>query len=187
MTTSITQEVLDYSNDAQYRIAASLRNLRKRTTIDVQIGTSEYALPDDVIDLRGVYDGQTLIQPIVLDQVMEMLSGTASVEAGIVCYTVEPGTLGFIPTPTEAFTATIYYTARPAQLDSAADFELSGDAETLMEHVVLGDRLDDDRQPELAANERNYVDTEAQRLKRLRLPEAPGRIPVSAYSQSNQP
>lgn len=177
MTVAINQDALDYSNDAQIRVSADTRLLRKRGTISVVAGVQSYTVPDDVIEILAVYDGQTSIPPIIADDALELISADGATSTqGLVCYALETRKLGFLPTPTEDFTADILYIARTEALTSDDEFELEGSFETLIEHLTLSTRLDDDGQPELATYEYQFYLAEVARLRRQRLPQQRRRL-----------
>lgn len=182
MTVAINQDALDYSNDAQFRVAADTRYLRDKQDIQVVAGTQVYDIPSDVIEILAVYNGKTIIPPIISDSALEIISGSISTSQ-LVCFTVETQRLGFLPTPTEDFTATLYYIARPEPLTSGDEFTFEGSFETLIEHLALHSRLDDDGQPELATYEFQFYTTEQQKLHRQRVSEQRQRLAAMGYGQ----
>ena len=179
--TFISQDALDYSNDAQMRVAVDTRALQRRGTLDLIENTSEYQLDATVVKVLSVLDSDNQpIPPLQTDDALTLLSGSnigATTITGY--YMLEPGMIGFIPAPTEAGTVTIYYYARPAELTSDASFELVGDAEALIERLVLAARMDDDGQIEWAAYQESLYESEASRLRRLRPDEQPSRMAVA--------
>lgn len=182
MTVAINQDALDYSNDAQFRVAADTRYLRDKQDIDVEAGQQVYDIPSDVIQILAVYNDKTSIPPIILDDALEIISGSISTSQ-LVCYTLETQKLGFLPTPTEDFTATLYYIARPEPLNSGEEFTFEGSFETLIEHLALASRLDDDGQPELATYELQFYQAEVQKLHKQRVSEQRQRLATIAYGQ----
>lgn len=178
---SIAQDELDYSNEAQVRVGAETRLLRKRTTLPVIAGQAEYPLEADVIQIIAVYDGESQVPAAMTDDILTLLSssGAATPAQSMLHYTLEPGTLGFYPTPTDGFTATIFYIARPQPLTSADDFELQGISEDLIERLVFAYRLEDDGQLELAAAEQAFYDAKVAETRRYRLNEQPQRVTTS--------
>lgn len=179
--TFISQDALDYSNEAQMRVAVDTRSLTKRSQLALLPGQQEYDLPDDVVKVLSVLDstGQP-ITPYQTDDALMFLSGGTMTGATVQgYYMLEPGVIGFLPAPATAATMELYYYARPAQLTSDADFELTGDAETLIERLVLASRQDDDGQPEWADYQEKFYAVEASRLRRLRADEQPSRLAVA--------
>jgi hypothetical protein len=166
--TFISQDALDYSNQAQYRVCADTRCLTKKRTIQTTVGISTYDLEADVISLLAVLDGSTDVPYMQTQDALAALSAAATVIPDIQPSYYSIGSqIGFLPTPQTAKTYTIFYEARPAPLTSATSFEVAGDFEFLIDRLVQAMKLADDGQPELAREEQAYYDLDAPRLKRI--------------------
>jgi hypothetical protein len=180
--TFISQDALDYSNDAQMRVAVDTRSLQRRITLTLVAGTAEYELDDTVVSVLSVLDSAgDPIAPLQADDALTLISGGDNTGAVTITgyYMLEPGTIGFYPAPDTADTVQLYYYARPDELTSASAFEISGDAEALIERLVLAMRMDDDGQLEWAAYQESLYESEASRLRRLRVDEQPSRFAVA--------
>lgn len=160
MAESVNQDALDYSNEAHMRVCVRTDALEKVTTLTTSPGVQEYALPDDVYDVLEVADAATLIGALTTQQALALLSYPDAASQDAAQHYVIGGNIGFIPTPTDQTTYTLYYRARPAPLASDSPFEVSGDYETLVEHQTLAYTLDDDGQVELALAEQGFCDAE---------------------------
>jgi hypothetical protein len=165
---STAQDTVDYANEAQMRVVADTRILIKRTTLAVTAGTAEYPLADDVIMLRSLIDanGREVTNLSMFD-VLRLKSGPLDpTSAGF--YTIGQ-TIGFYPTPATDGAYTVFYEARPAPFTSSSSFEVTGDAERLIDQLVAQMKLADDGQPELANNELAFYLVEMPRIRgRLR-------------------
>lgn len=175
MASSTAQDAVDYANEAQMRVAHDTRILVKRGTINVTTGTADYALADDVIELRSVQDstGAELSYITILDMLAQKSSAVDATTGGY--YTIS-GTIGFMPTPITAAAYTIFYEARPAVFDSDSALEVSGPAELLVDTLVEQMKLADDGQPELAAAEFAYYQIESVRIRGRARRQNPDRV-----------
>jgi len=177
---TLQQDALDYSNEAQYRVCADTRVLRKRTTLAIVSGTQTYSLPNDVIALLAVLDPEG--EPVPFLTLDDALAGlTAPTDLATTAYYMIGTSLGVLPMPTAAVTWTLYYEARPAPLTSASPFELDGDYELLIDRLVQAMKLADDGQPELAAEEQGFYDIDRNRLRRRDAREPRGRVRLAMF------
>jgi hypothetical protein len=176
---STAQETVDYANEAQMRVVADTRILIKKTTIAVTNGTPEYALPSDVIVLRSLTgaDGREVRWLSPLD-VLSLKSGPFDPTMG--GFYTTGATLGFYPTPTISGTYTAFYEARPQPFTSSSDFEVTGDAELLVDRLVSQMKLSDDGQPELANSELAFYLVEMPRVRGRLRRQPPDRV-ITAF------
>jgi hypothetical protein len=178
--TVLQQDALDYSNEAQYRICADTRVLRKKRTLTLIAGVQTYRLAEDVLVVLAVLHGQDVPLPFLTpDEAMKALTNPSTF--GALSYYTIGEDIGFVPVPAEAATLTLYYEARPAPLTSDSAFELQGDYELLIDRLVQAMKLADDGQPELAAEEQSYYDLELIRLRRRDAREARNRISLLGF------
>jgi len=181
--TIVNQDALDYSNDAQFRVAYDTRCLVKKATLTVQAGVGTYNLAADVIELLAVLATDGDLTYLNLDDAMTLLTTPADSQP----FTFETGyyvvgtVIGFFPVPTAAATYTLVYQARPAQLTSNTEFEVGGDFELLLDRLVQAMKLDDDGQPGLAAEEQGFYDVEMPRLRNRVGREPRGRASVVGF------
>lgn len=176
---TLQQDALDYSNEAQHRICADTRVLRKRTTLALVAGIQTYTLPNDVIELLAVIDGEDQLPYLTPDEALAAITAPQTFVARSY-YTISTS-LGILPTPTQAGVLTLFYEARPVPLTSVSPFELEGDYELLIDRLVQAMKLLDDGQPELAAEEQGYYDLELIRLRRRDAREARNRLSVRGF------
>lgn len=176
---TLQQDALDYSNEAHFRVCTDTRVLRKRATLTLVAGVQDYAIPPDVLTILAVLHGSDELPYLTPDDAMKML--TAPPALGAFSYYTIGTTIGFVPKPTEAATLTFYYEARPAAIDSASSFELTGDYELLIDRLVQAMKLADDGQPELALEEQSYYDLELIRLRRRDAREARNRLSLLGF------
>lgn len=176
---TLQQDALDYSNEAQYRICADTRVLRKKRTLALAAGVSSYALADDVLTVLAVLHGQDALPYLTPDEALRGLTNPPTL--GELSYYTIGTDIGFLPVPTEAATLTLFYEARPVPLDSTSSFELEGDYELLIDRLVQAMKLLDDGQPELAAEEQSYYDLELIRLRRRDAREARNRLSIVGF------
>lgn len=166
--TSIAQDTVDYANEAQMRVCGDTRILIKKGTLAVTSGTAEYQLAGDIIMLRSLIDanGREVAYLSPLDA-LALKSGPLN--PNIVGYYTIGATIGFYPPPSTDATYTIFYEARPEPFGSSSDFEVTGDAERLVDRLVTQMKLTDDGQPELANAELSFYLVEMPRVRgRLR-------------------
>jgi hypothetical protein len=175
MSSSTAQDTVDYANEAQIRVAADTRILIKKTTINVTAGTAEYALPSDVIVLRSLTD-ETGREVAFLSPLDAMSLKSGPFDPAVVGFYTIAATIGFYPTPTIAGSYTAFYEARPAPFTSSSDFELTGDAERLVDRLVAQMKLADDGQPELANLELGFYQVEMPRVRGRRRRQPPDRV-----------
>jgi hypothetical protein len=175
MTTSTAQDTVDYANEAQMRVVADTRILIKRTTLNVTAGTAEYPLASDVIMLRSLIDANgSEVTNLSMFDVLSLKSGPLDpTSAGF--YTIGQ-TIGFYPTPAVDGAYTVFYEARPAPFTSSSSFEVTGDAERLIDQLVAQMKLADDGQPELANNELAFYLVEMPRIRGRRRRQPPDRV-----------
>lgn len=171
-----TQDAVDYVNEAQMRVCGDTRILIKRGAVLVTAGTATYPLASDVIELRSVQDSTGAEVPFlrILD-VLSLQSGSGDPAQDGGYYTIS-GLIGFWPTPTTDASYGIFYEARPAPFTSDATFEVTGDAQRLVDRLVAQMKLADDGQPELAAAERNFYQVEMSRVRSRPRRQQPDRI-----------
>lgn len=180
MTPSITQDALDYSNLAQQRVAADTHPLVKSVSIPTTSGVADYDVPDDVIQIRGVSDTQGELVFLPTGEALEFLSTAGMNGPVFTSYYLIGETLSLLPIPTEDGSLTVWYFARPATLDSDSEFEVSGEAERILDRLVQAMRLADDGQTELAAEELAYYEAAALKIRHRLVQGYPQRrIPVA--------
>lgn len=151
----VNQQELDYMNAAQKRLSADLRILEKRTTLTIPATVGTSVLPDEVIELTALYLDEMPLVPMTREQYLELAddAGTGTSISDLLMYAVIGRTLYFWPKPITATTLTAIYSYRAATMDSADEFELTGEAERVLERLVAAFKLMDDGQPELAQTE----------------------------------
>lgn len=179
----VNQDALDYSNEAQFRVAYDTRSIIKKTTLAIVADTALYALPDDVIELLAVSGTEGELGYLSVDEAMTLLSVPSSAPPAMIqtSFYVVGTQIGVQPVPTDAATLTLTYQARPAALTSATEFELAGEFELLVDRLVQAMKLDDDGQPELALAEQGYYSLDAIRLRRRVGREPRARASVVGY------
>lgn len=162
------------------RVAVETRALSKRADLPLSQGVGEYQMSGDVVKILAVLDsGGNPLAPIQTDDALSIISSGDPFGNVQGYYSLVPGVIGLLPTPSGDGSVTIYYQARPAVLDSDDEFELTGEYENLIEKLMLAYRLDDDGQPELAQEHQSYYLTDMGRLRRLRSDEQPSRVQVA--------
>jgi len=155
---SSAQDAVDYSNQAQYRVVADTRCLTATLDLVTVPGQQLYEMPSLVIDLITILDGANALPYVSPHDGLTMASRVDVVDLGGPRFFTVGRLLGIYPTPTEVHTYTVWYHTRPAALTSDAELEVTGDFELAVERLVQAMKLEDDGQPELAAEEKaNYL------------------------------
>ena len=172
------QLAIDYRNDAQKRVGADTLALALKATIALTEGTATYALPADLVEFDGIYDGSTRLDALSATELLGALSGAVFV--GPRSYAIVGTTLYVLPTPTAAGELTLMYRARPPDVTSDAGVSLAGEAADLAARLAEASQLLDGGQPELAVNELARYEQDARRLRRQNRAKAglPGSISV---------
>ncbi len=167
MTIVITQETIDYINAAQQRVASDTGLLQKRATVTIPAGTASVALPAEVVEVQGVFSGDSAVSVIPVIDYMRLATGDATTISDISTNTffiVISRTLYIWPTGASATDLSVYYTYRPAAVTSETNLELSGGAKRLVERLASAYILFDDGQPELGQTELGSYQKDATRL-----------------------
>lgn len=175
------QETLDYSNIAQVKVAVDTGCLTKSFTLTTVPGQQLYTLADDVVNLLAVLDGP---DPVEYVPVMDALAAGTSPSTVLLTTARFFGlgrSIGFLPTPQTVHSYVVYYTARPAPLTSDDEFEIVGDFELALERWVQAMKLEDDGQPELAAEEKANYQQDLARLRRQAAAPAGDRFRVIGF------
>lgn len=167
MAIVITQESIDYINQANKRVAADTRILKKRVSSTQTASVSSVALDAEVVRIEAVYVGSTKLQLIGIPTYLETISQSeTTMTANTLSYTVIGRTLYFWPSLSVGDVLTLIYSYRPSDITSTTTFTLTGMAERLVERLSSAYFLLDDGQPELAQRELSDYLTDMTRLKR---------------------
>ena len=180
---SAAQDAVDYSNAAQYRVVADTRCLTKVFTLTVAAGQELYGLPDDVISLLAVLDGSASLTYLSAFEALRLSTAPNFMLVPQTRFYAVGRTIGILPVPVEAHTYQIYYEARPVPLTSATELEVTGDFERAVERLVQAMKLEDDGQPELAAEEKAGYQQDLMRLRRRAVEPSPDRGRVIGFDE----
>jgi hypothetical protein len=151
----VTQHELDYMNAAQKRLTAELRSLETRSTITVAANSRTAKLPDDVVRLEGLFYQAKPLRRMTNQQLLQLLDddGSGTSITDLLMYAIVGRTLYLWPVPTATIALTAFYSRRAADANSGSTFEVSAEAERVLERLTAAYRLMDDGQPELAQAE----------------------------------
>ena len=171
------QLVLDYANSAQMRVAVATRSLIHHETFSTVIGQQEYTLNNRVLELTSIFQDGRQSSRLTTPDALAFLSGSTT-WIGDASYYIFGRTLGILPVPSTVFTVELLYKARPAELHSDAEMELSGEYERVADNLALQMQMADDGQPEVAqALLQDYI-TSLDRLRRRQRRGHSSRFPV---------
>jgi hypothetical protein len=169
MSQTSDQQELDYTQAAQYRVAADTLALVKQATLTAPAGAASVTLPSDVLRLLAVAtsDG-SLLNPTTIREFLSIKTLEATEQGPSNSLFVVVGRdLMLWPTPGTDLTLTITYSYRPAAITSASTLEVTGLGARLVERLAASYSLLDDGQPELAQSELGDYQKDASRLKRI--------------------
>lgn len=175
---------IDYMNEAQYRVAADTLCLEKQATLTIPAGETNVSLPDDVITIRSLVQGTTLLNEITTRDIVTLQSAVSLVDVSDrTSYALVGRTLHVTPAPSQPLVLSIIYTARPAPYQSNHDLETLGESKVLVERLVAAMRLQDDGQPERAASELYGYSKDARRQRLQGATTGPSRMLTLAYDK----
>jgi hypothetical protein len=178
---SAAQDAVDYSNAAQFKVAVDTGCLTKSFTLTTVPGQQFYELTDDVVDLLAVLDGADPLPYIDASSALAASTATDSVLLIATRFFGVGRSIGIIPIPQDAIDYLVYYVARPAPLTSATELEVQGDFELAVERWVQAMKLEDDGQPELAAEEKVGYQQDLARLRRQAADPGRARVRVVGF------
>ena len=160
-----TQIELDYVQAANQRVSSDTLVLTKKTTLNLAADASTLALPPELIRLEALYIGSKTVPEVSAVDYMRLVTG-AVLNGSELAFATVGRTLYVYPTSAQAVELTVFYSYRPAPIDSGSTFELTGVAERLVERLVSAYVLMDDGQPELSQAELAAYMIDAGRVKR---------------------
>jgi hypothetical protein len=184
---SSAQDAVDYSNQAQFRVVADTLCITKSLTLSTVADQQLYELPADVISLITVLDGPNGALPYISPGEALVLSTRSNVVdfQGPRFFTIGR-LIGIYPVPTSVYSYTLWYSARPTPLTSATELEVVGDFERAVERLVQAMKLEDDGQPELAAEEKANYQLDLARLRREAALPGPAQARVIGFDQADR-
>lgn len=179
---SSTQIEYDYIDDAQKRVSAETLAIVKEASFPLvanagysgaeaaaDLGWSQgFLLPDDLVHLRGIFNGTQPLEELTMAELLGTISGSAtSTYLGPQGYLVVGRFLHVIPTPPAGTVLTITYWARAADLVDASTLELTGQEARLTEDLAQANAYLDGGQPEVGVSELSRVEIDMARTKRV--------------------
>ena len=157
-----TQLDVDYTNEAQMRVAAQTLLLEKKAVVTVPSGSRTVAIADDIVRITAAFAGTTRLESMTTDEMICELSAVYETNVSSTpMWALIGRTFYLTPAPSTDYRVTIIYAARPAAYESDQPLEVQGEAENLVERLVAAYRLIDDGQPERGAAELHSYEEDA--------------------------
>lgn len=131
------QEQVDYVDTCQKRVSADTLAIVVEDTLALAAGDHEYDLPDDLVELHGIYQGETPLAELTTAELLAGLSGLGPDRwIGELSYAVVGRTLYVLPQPSAVGELTIVYVQRAPDFASDDDLVLEGDERELLEQLL---------------------------------------------------
>jgi len=178
---SSSQMEYDYIDDAQKRVSAETLAIEKEISFPLvpngsytgdqaaaDLGWSQgYLLPDDLVHLRGIFNGTTPLEELTTAELLGTISGSSTSYLGPQGYLVVGRFLHVLPTAPADTVLTISYWARTADLVDVDTLELTGQEARLVEDLAQSYAYLDGGQPEVGVSEISRVEIDMARTKRV--------------------
>lgn len=160
------QQQVDYVNWMQKRVSGETFALERKTTLTLLQDVGEYALPDDLVALEGIYSGVDPLAELGPDQLLSFLSGATTAYYGEQGYVIVGTTLYVLPVPTSAGELTVVYYARSGEFQSDDELELDAVGERVLDNLIDAYMLLDYGEPEMGVNVLAQAETDLARARR---------------------
>lgn len=173
-----TQPIVNYTDDAQRRVAADTLCIQRRADITIPT-TGSADLPAEVVRIEGIYFGSTNLTRASEDDLMAFLSGgSIGIQSDTPTYAIIGRTVYLMPLPAEETTLTLIYKSRPVAWQSDAALEVTGAYESLVDQLVTVTMQLDGGQTSMAASGMEVYRAESAKLYRRAgaKPGQPGRV-----------